>query len=296
MVDEPLSKMGISVDRARALARFLEAYANTCLNEAGQIALNDDGRFAAGADAAVSLRDAAQWCLYTDPKKSAQLLIRSGQLYWSMGQPFGLFLQAASNTDMDARQLREALIAMRPIAEEDEPALTPTNSALQKSIVHPQQQAYLMLAYGGLGSPELDLPIDPRQILDTSPNRSGVVPVGALGTPIHRLWTIAMHLMQGQQGAITAIAHQLGIMCLHYQETMQLAQTNTYLWENGVSPVEVGDIDIAGIAALVGRRFGGGALSRSMENLEFSSLFKDIGMAPVEAGIELANHGMENLH
>lgn len=302
MTDDLLEKMGISADQARVLTRFFEAYANTCIADIEDPAENisekpeepppvTEEQFALRADAAVSLREAAQWCLYTDVNRSAQLLEQSGEQYWHMGQPFGLYLQAISGTDVDRRRLQESISAMILMTEKNQPDTTVIGSSLQQSVAHPQQQAYLMLAYGGLGAPSLEALTNPYQMMRDSPHSSGVVPVGALGTPIHRLWTIAMHLAQRGDDALDVIAYHLGLMCQRYQETMQLAQYNRYLWQNGASPVEVGDIDIAGIAALVTIRLDGTGLLRLMENLSFSALFQEIGMAPVEAGVELANHG-----
>ncbi|WP_336650375.1 hypothetical protein [Kocuria rosea] len=312
MVDNPLQGMDIPTDQAGVLVRFLEAYANTCIQDPESIdsvlggedsddlddveKLEDqyllaDERFALEADAAVSLREAAQWCLYTDTSKSADLLRRAGERYWRMRQPFGLYLQAVGGAEVDLRKLQKATTAMILMTGENQPSWSATSPPLQQSVAHPQQQAYLMLTYGGLGAPALEDLTDPYQMMRASPHSSGVVPVGALGTPIHRLWTIAMHLTKGGEDAMEVIANHLGLMCQRYQETMRLAQTNTYLWENGVSPVEVGDIDIAGIAALVTLRFDDTELLRLMESLSFSGLFKDIGMAPVEAGIKLANEG-----
>lgn len=72
-------------------------------------------------------------------------------------------------------------------------------------------------------------------------------------------------------------------MANSYAETMSLAQVNKYLWANTAAPVDVGDLDIAGIAALSTRRYGAEALLDAMHGL----LVNETGMAPVRAGIDL---------
>jgi len=116
-------------------------------------------------------------------------------------------------------------------------------------------------------------------------HRIGVVPVGALGTPIRRSWDFANHLAGESAGAAAAISAHL---CRRYEECMGLAQVNRPLWGNGASPFDVGDIDIGGIAALAARRFGGEALLNGLREGDVSAEENPIGIDPVDAGLAIA--------
>lgn len=61
-------------------------------------------------------------------------------------------------------------------------------------------------------------------------------------------------------------------MARQYSETMALAQVNRYLWRNAAPPVDVGDLDIAGIAALLVRAFGSDVVLREMASLDVERL------------------------
>jgi hypothetical protein len=155
---------------------------------------------------------------------------------------------------------------------------------LREALRHPQQQAYLLLAGAGSPTAAEAFPDLLRNVMYQSPNRDGVLPVGSLGTPVRRFWAIAQALASGDSYEVNTIGRHLAAMANSYAETMSLAQVNRYVWANAAAPVDVGDLDIAGIAALSARRYGAKPLLESMAN----SFVNEIGMAPVRAGIDLA--------
>jgi hypothetical protein len=291
-----LRQMELDPEQVRTTVRFLEAYANTALDElesvlAEQIdrtgaersvVLVNDPAFSIAADAATALREAGQWMLYLNPGRARSLLARSGRLFHEMRQSFGTYLVVVSGEGEDERLSQTVSRAL------DDLGRLGDGSELEwPPLRHPQQQAYLVLAAAGERSDHaLDnqLPV----IIERSMHRNGVVPVGALGTPIRRFWDIASHLAGGSVGAAAAISAHLAVMCRRYEECMGLAQVNRRLWGSGASPVDVGDIDIAGIAALAARRFGGEALLHGLREAGVSAEENPIGIAPVDAGLAMA--------
>ena len=293
--------MALSPERVRSTVRFLEAYANTALSELDSAlgntdeevgtdrrsSLAEDPAFSIAADAATALREAGQWMLYLDSTRAQYFLARSGHLFHDIGQAFGTYLVVVSgewNHDPPYQVFSQALeaVSRRSAGAEDDEVVWP-------SLRHPQQQAYLLLAGGGSAAISREFGVSLTQIMETSIHREGVTPVGALGTPIRQLWNVARHLVRAGPGALPAIARHLAGMCQRYAETMELAQVNSYLWRHGAAPVDVGDIDIAGIATLTARRFGGEPLLQALEQTGLSSERSPIALAPVEAGLALAD-------
>lgn len=278
-----------------ATIRFLEAYANTgygelesLLREAGastgverRAALSEDPAFSVAADTATALREAAQWMMYLNAERARTLMTRAGDLFRELRQPFGLYLNAVSGREQDSLfdDASEALRSLQPDGDRE-----PAWPALRQ----PQQQAYLVLALAG--SPAMNDRLEGRlsAMITNSVHNDGVVPVGALGTPIRRFWRIAAHLVERSDGAARAIAQHLAAMCEHYAESMASAQVNQELWRHGAAPVDVADIDIAGMAALTAREFSADALLGGLAEAGLSPERSSIALAPIEAGLALA--------
>src|SRR2546430_13949027 len=230
--------MGLDVEQVHATAGFLQAYANTCLEEldtalrdasrqGGQPrhqALQQEPTFTIAADAATALRDAGQWLLYSEPAQARSLLYRAGALFLELRQPFGAYLIEIAAKGRGEPPYRDMLRAVTGGQRGDEPA-----GSEWPALRHPQQQAYLMLAVTGSESVG-QLAETAAAILDASPHATGVVPVGALGTPIRRLWDVAAHLLARRPGSLEIIAGHLAGMAYRYAEAMSLAQVNTHLW------------------------------------------------------------------
>ena len=89
-------------------------------------------------------------------------------------------------------------------------------------------------------------------------------------------------------GSPQVVADHLAGMARRYAETMSLAQVNTHLWRHAAAPVDVGDIDVAGIAALAAHRFGVDTLLHSLQEAGVSAERHPIAMAPIEAGVDMA--------
>lgn len=79
-------------------------------------------------------------------------------------------------------------------------------------------------------------------------------------------------------------------MARRYEETMTLARVNRYLWQNAATAVDVGDVDISGIAAFAVRRFGEEAVSASAQEFRLGP----VGRAPIEVGVELGAYAPEH--
>lgn len=220
--------------------------------------------------------------LYLDPEQARPLLSRAGSLFLRLGQPFGAYLLEIAGGSQQEPPYPEMLRELAAVQREPDDA-----EVRWPSLRYPQQQAYLMLAFAGTPTAEI---WSGRlvHVLETSTYADGVVPVGALGTPIRRLWDIARHLLVRRPESPYVIAEHLTGMARRYEETMALAQVNRYLWSHGAAAVDVGDIDIAGVAALTARRFGAQVVLGSLQEAGMSAERNPIGMAPIEAGLALA--------
>jgi hypothetical protein len=288
--------MGLAAERVTAAADFLEAYAGTCLLESGltepippTAAVSssepdgdpEDTSWVPIAEAATALREAGQWMLLLDPSRARGLLARSGSLYSNQGYGYGTFLLAATGWTPQPPAYEPFARWIPAISV----AIAGREALLPAPLEHPQQQAYVALAGAGLA------PVSQRYgpFLESaiSSSHSGVVPVGALGTPVRTFWDIAETLLLGTppSGALI-IARHVEAMARRYRESMTLAQVNSHLWTNVAAPVDVGDVDIAGITAIAARRFGLSAIEAAFNRPD--SPLDAIGRAAIDAGLDLA--------
>jgi len=319
MATRHLESLGLDRGQVDNAVRFHLAYAGTALAEletsnlpnrstdAESTYAGTDPDFTLLADAASALREAGQWALLLDPTQAADLLGRSGALFFQLGQAFGVYLEVmagAPGYSVSPVVLAQALrqLSDGPRDREDDV------SAMPEIQLQHQQQAYLVLAASAVAArdrraqafTERDRREDAftlvealRTTLEVSAHNTGVIPVGSLGTPIHRFWSVARHLLGGNVSDAFAIAQHLVAMCQAYEEAIDLARTNTYLWTNGAAPVDIADLDISGIAALTTRRFGRGSLESALADATSGRQLSPIARVPVELGISMA--GPENV-
>lgn len=287
MGERELGILKLTDDQAQRAADFYESYAfyvapaaANANTPAGMVQavreLNHDSLM----DAASALRLAGQWALLFDAARGRRLMTTSALLWHGLGHGFGYFLLSALNPgilrrdDMDRRidQL-SALSLGSDSTEADEP--------VPEAMLHPQQQAYLLLAAAGSerrrSRPSLDLPREVpqnrqawsapesdsrsrhrlREIAETSPHGNGVMPIGALGMPLRLYWDVARHLLAADRPrAASHLMEHLSTMAAAYQKTIDSAMANTRLWRHAASPVDVADADMVGIALAAVHQFG----------------------------------------
>lgn len=120
--------MGLSPSRITKAVEFLEAYAIRTMSELEEVVApqgrptdteayldsnaysettQTDHAYTLMADAATAYREAGQWMMLMDPIDAARLLAESGRLYYRLGHPFGLYLNAVAGTWRDAKPPRE---------------------------------------------------------------------------------------------------------------------------------------------------------------------------------------------
>ncbi|MEU7784337.1 hypothetical protein [Amycolatopsis sp. NPDC049159] len=305
---EHLEHLGLDPEQVRRTAQFHEAYARTAefelesaypANSSKDRSREDDLTFILIADAASAWREAGQWALLLDPAKARQLLQRSGNLFRRLGQAFGMYLglvATGQGQDADRGVLAQAVIQASGLrTKRTETRGVP--GPLPGIHLQQQQQAYLVLTAGAVASRAETLQArvedDPLTepligMLTSSPHRSGVLPVGSLGTPIHRFWSVAGRLLRGGPEDVYEIARHVVAMCRAYEETISLARTNTYLWGHGAAPVDIADLDIGGIAALTSRTFGRDTLLSALADVPDGRGLSPIGRVPIELGAALA--------
>lgn len=120
---------------------------------------------------------------------------------------------------------------------------------IPEELRRPQQQAYWLLAGATLAHARVEEPLRERvaDLLRYSPNRYGGAPVGALGIPTATMWRAAGWFTDSPDAGARGLADLLGDLARRYEESVRPAMANTYLWENGAAPVDVGNVDIAAL-------------------------------------------------
>jgi hypothetical protein len=293
MASGQLEALQLNREQVEIAADFFEAYAEHALS----LTERENDSEASLMDAASSLRVAGQWAMLLDPRRAANLLGRSADLWNSMEYGFGTFLLTAFaprrvNRDDVIRRINEIARlsfsngASRDLPDEDQSALEPLR--------HPQQQAYLLLAAASMAR-RLDLPSELlRGVLEQSPHSRGVVPVGALGTPIRTYWSIAKNLLgDNDEETAALVASDLAGMAAAYAEAIDSAMANERLWFNAAAPVDAGDTDTTAIALIAAQRLGSeltqAHLREAMEDL------RPVARVPLELASEMIEASPQGL-
>jgi hypothetical protein len=296
MATRHLEQMGLDVQQVQVTTDFLEAYANTTIRELKAYEAPDrpaperfpspeDLRWVLRADAASALREAAQWAMFFDRARARRLLVTSASYFLEDDHAFGTFLMTAMGERPSLGTFRQGIDRLAVLHGARPPFGDP--GAIPPALQHPQQQAYLLLACGGTARVAEEYGETLRELAGRSPNRVGVAPVGALGTPIRRFWDIAMRLLEGNaQSGPRAVASHLAAMSERYAESIELARVNDYLWNHAAAPVDAGDIDIAGIVALTVSRFGADRVGAVLRDVD--EQLSPLARTPIEVAMEFA--------
>jgi hypothetical protein len=325
-MSSPLARLDLDPEQVDGTARFLRSYARTALDDledtlvrasrgaaASERVLLEDPAFTLAADAASALREAAQWTVFLDPPQARSLFVQSGQLFHALGYAFGIYLQALGGAwngyplEQGHPGQRFGPATVRTFGEgwaedapyrvfgsairmlENQSAIIDDGSPVGPDLRFQQQQVYLLLASGGVEAISREFSRALTEIIETSPQRFGVAPVGSLGTPVRRLWAIAEQLIRADEEAPVQIGRHLVAMGQRYDEAIGSARVNTYLWRNGAAPVDLCDIDISGCVALAARRLGPDGLRVELDRSGGPTRL-DSAWAPLEAGFVLAGY------
>lgn len=298
MTTEHLEQMGLDPERVEARIDFLLAYANSITQHSVEEAVDEPvqmlspssrpaDRWTQLADAATALREAGQWSLFTNELRALELLRAASDHYIALGLGFGLYLDAVA-PDLDApgrtdpgERLPLLAEALRVMASGD------WSSEAASFVATPPQQAYTLCAAAATPMIVQEHGDLLEQVIEGSLHRAGVIPVGALDTPIHRFWAVARVLFRGALDEDTLVAH-LGAMAVRYGETMELAQINSYLWTNCAAPVDVGDIDTGGLEILATQRLGPTFMMHITNQI--AERVGALAISPLEIGLETAQH------
>ncbi len=285
-----LANLGIDVEQLTMAVDFHEAYARLALselpNQKGRTA--DDGSWVGHMDAASALRQAGQLSLLVDPARSRRLLIRAGRLFHAHGYGFGAFLRVAAADETLWRRregaeesLGQLIASLMPDAR--------SRIAVPEPLIHPQQQAYMLLATASMVNDDIagsDFIMLLRDAVDAAPQRLNITPVGAVGTPMRRYWDIGRVLLDyPNKESATKVAELVSEISTAYARDVGMARVNEYLWNHASAPVDIVDIDVVGLAAVSARRLGAGAVISAME--ERLQRLSPLGRIPIRAAIDL---------
>ncbi|MEI5135092.1 hypothetical protein RB199_26500 [Streptomyces libani] len=293
--------MRIDSERVYSAVEFFESYANSCLfelNSQGDGGISsttenapDSSKWIVLGDAASALRTASEWAMLFDPNRALTLLDRCGTLLHELNYPFGNFLKVVAGPWFDDPPLSsfgkwiEDVVRLNGL-EGGENGDSENRSGVSPTLLHAQQQAYLVMAAvsSPLVSSEFRTPL--RKIILKSPHRVGVTPVGALGTPIRRFWAVAEALIhEGSEGA-AVVAENLAEMSQKYAESAELAMANEHCWRNAASPIDIVDVDMIGIVVSAARILGSHTIGQSLE-LRIPNIHP-LGVVQLEVALEVA--------
>jgi hypothetical protein len=303
-----LSPLDIGLTEAARTADLFESYATYA---AGEIASSpEETRWQAAVDAASAYRTAGQWALLIDPLRARRLLLNAAENFFST-YGYSAFLRAVAglpprNVLGDSQQLLALNPQPLPPATEEvapghqddlnsfddgeEGEAEGDSEDMQPSLQYPQQQAYLLLAL----SAERELPRQARNDLLAVSQHVGRMheghAIGSVGLPLWRFWRAAQLLLEGR---LAELAAEVLVPLDHrYTDVTRGAQSNSYLWNNAASPVDVVDLEIVGLTALAVYRFDAGAVQEATGRGGMSPAMTDL----IQHGVRLASAGDDHHH
>lgn len=292
-----LEALGLTMDRARTSADFFQAYGESAVgylfsdgqDESRRFDVYED-RFAALVDQASAFRLGGQWAALFDTGRAQELFARSGAIFDSLGFGFGVFVLAAfGEAPPESLHQRVEMLVKEETGGRQQPASADYPPALR----YPQQQAYLMLAAAAVAD-GIDLPRDRLlRMAHRSPHRRGVLPMGALSTPIRVYWDLAVAMLaETGDGVLLESAFRfLHQMSIAYESAMAGGMVNSRLWRNGAAPVDVVDVDVITVVMLLAQRLGPGAAGQIAS--EVASELTPLARVTLNVALEMLSEGTE---
>jgi hypothetical protein len=289
----------------RRRAWFFESYAQllderAATTPAATIGI-DDARadWLDDAERATALRQAGQFELLVDQQHARSLLLDAAQSYLRAGVPYGHFLATAFSVDVappilfsgPGRLVWPLVHASQAVSPPTtEPTEPPEPGPLgPDALLDWVQQAYVYLvvnAHRPLWQ-EFRHVIAP---LRSAPQASAVSPVGPQSVPLRSYWQIGNlfgDLHEEREEARRPLLSRIAAIARRYEDAINQARQNEYLWSSLQSPVEVVDLDIAGISALADIALEQASMPRfDFEEAPLSTL-SAVAQIPIRAGIIL---------
>jgi hypothetical protein len=239
-------------------------------------------------DAASSLQLAGQWAAFLDADRARQNFIECGTIWRRLGHAYGSFLLAAYAPQHASDAIASSVRAMMAIYHNDVDADAPPREL--RLLQHPQQQAYLIMA----AAVNLDAAGTLHEIADTSPNRRGTAPIGALGVPLRIYWDIGRSLLRPGKGdtehSAGLVAGHLGQIASAYTQTIESAMANERLWFSGAAPVDVAESDTIAVAMIAAGRLGNDTMRRHIASA-VERLESRVARVPLELALQMLENG-----
>ncbi|BAY09172.1 hypothetical protein [Calothrix sp. NIES-2098] len=261
-----------NIELIESRTRFLESYADEVLEE---LELFTEPWMAEVA-AATALTQAAQSAWLLDENRSVDIIERAASHYkHGAGLPYGYFLFSLISNFRDTMAALldgPAVSMLEAIVSNEHPVREHLGEYELNSLHYPNQQVYLLLAFLS----HREIANEFRYLIESaleSLNVHGALPMGPHSVPLARYMKIA-HLVWSLHsspenifyGRVRQEISPLLDLGFRYQESIEMAMRNRYLWQQMQSPVEIIDFDSVGLVTIFA-----GALSPALwEELSYT--------------------------
>lgn len=207
------------------------------------------------AERADALRQSAMAELLYDTPAGVTTLRRSGGEYRRLGLPFGSFLDTAAtgsprNAFIAGRRLAWLLNPQAP-PEPDEEGIIP----LERALDAPAQQVSVLLTTMSVLDAIYEFEVTSDSLASTAQS-GGSAPVGVTSQPIALWWECAVHLADlafGRSQARDELRTLLRELAAAHGIQLRNAQYDAFHWPVAASPVDLVDLDLAGLVAISAR-------------------------------------------
>lgn len=243
----------------RSRMDFLIAYADTEIEKAGRNK-QDEWEFAGAVGTA--LVDAAQAAWFVDQNSFAGLLRRAAKFYISLGLPYGLFLLSLIAHDdelEDELQKTFGAFFLELISGAKLPNIIPGDMGplAQQAIHYPNQRIYLLAAFLGHSQTAREKSgLIIKALKELEPFRSQ--PMGPQSAPLDdylKIVKFSLVLQERQSYVANYLSEEKIISEIEpvialgqrFAVKVEYGMENHYLWKQLLSPVELIDLEAAGL-------------------------------------------------
>jgi hypothetical protein len=298
MTNELIEVLGVNPEHIARRADFYEHYAATladvATDERSAGVAADTAGWRTAACVATALRFAAQYALLVDSQRAIRLLREAAERYLDLGVHYGYLLLATAEPDAVAKRMfSERGQSSSYDAQTHERPLAAAASA------HPAQLTYLLLVMSGDRTIANELR-KTRETLHERLRAHSTAPVGPQSFPVDFYLTFCDTLAsvndRGERitkgdSPSSRIVRTLGQMGQRYEDGIQRAHVNRYLWEEQQAPVDIVDLDIVGMTTIANAAMEHAGMDLKRDIRRAVDDRQTLAMLPIYVGLQLHEHG-----
>jgi hypothetical protein len=242
-------------------------------------------------EAACAYQEAARFGLLFDQAYGRRQLAAAAVRYLALGVPYGYFLQLLAHEVSEPAWIYRGPVRLliQLVQPDERPREEERRPLLGEALATSTQQAYLFLV--AASHPSVVREYRPLfGELSEGLQARGATPVGPQSVPLSTYWRIGQLLVavhNSDEAARDELVAEISDLARLQGQSLRQAQLNEYQWEQLTAPVDLVDLDLAGIAMASAAAIRRAQLrSMDLEDDRFADV-PELGLLSVAVGLDL---------